>query len=59
MGLLEKYKRRIDLAAGRDDVELVLKNCKIVNVFSHRILKGNIAIDSGKIIGIGDYTGVS
>lgn len=58
MGLLEKYKRRIDLAAGRDDVELVLKNCKIVNVFSHRILKGNIAIDSGKIIGIGDYTGV-
>jgi len=55
--MLKKYKRRIDLAAGRDDVELVLKNCKIVNVFSHRIVKGNIAIDSGKIIGIGDYHG--
>ena len=57
MDMLEKYKRRIDLAAGRDKVELVLKNCKIVNVFSHRIIKGNIAIDSGKIIGIGDYLG--
>lgn len=53
----ERIKRRIDLAAGRDKVELVLKNCKIVNVFSHEIGQGNIAIDQGKIIGIGDYQG--
>jgi len=53
----ERVKRRIDLAAGRDKVELLLKNCKIVNVFNHKIIEGNIAIDSGKIIGIGDYTG--
>ncbi len=54
----ERVKRRIDLAAGRDKVQLVLKNCKIVNVFSHEINEGNIAIDSGKIIGIGDYQGL-
>jgi len=53
----EKMKRRADLASGKMDVELVLTNCKIVNVFSHRIIEGNIAIDSGKIIGIGDYVG--
>lgn len=49
--------RMIDLAAGRDKVELVLKNCRIVNVFSNEIIEGNLAVDSGKIIGIGDYSG--
>lgn len=53
----ERVQRRIHLAAGRDKVELVLKNCKIVNVFNHKIVDGNIAIDQGKIIGIGDYKG--
>jgi adenine deaminase len=53
-----RVRRRIDLAAGRDKVELVLKNAKIVNVFNHKIIEGDLAIDSGKIIGIGSYTGI-
>ena len=57
MNTKEKMRRRAALASGKVDVELVLKNCKIVNVFSHKIVEGNIAIDSGKIIGIGDYVG--
>ena len=36
---------------------MVLKNCKVVNVFSNQIVEGDIAIDGGKIIGIGDYEG--
>jgi len=55
----KKYKRRVELASGRDKVELLLKNCQIVNVFSHSIVNGDIAIDSGKIIGIGDYEAVN
>lgn len=51
----DRIQRRIDLAAGRGKVELLLKNCKIINVFSHEISEGHIAIDSGKIIGVGDY----
>jgi adenine deaminase len=43
------------LAHGENKVELLLENCKIVNVFNHNIQLGNIAIDNGKIIGIGDY----
>lgn len=58
MNKRERIKRRIDLAAGRDKVEVVLTNCKIINVFNHKIVEGSIAIDSGKFIGIGDYTGV-
>jgi adenine deaminase len=50
-----KYKRRVELASGRDKVELLLKNCKMINVFSHKIVECDIAIDSGKIIGLGDY----
>lgn len=59
MDIKEKYKRRVELASGRDRVELLLKNCQIVNVFSHSIVRGDIAIDSGKIIGIGDYDAVN
>ena len=53
-----ELKRRIDLAAGRDLPQLVLKNCRIVNVFTEEILSGDIAIDSGWIVGIGQYRGV-
>jgi adenine deaminase len=59
VNIKKKYKRRVELAAGRDRVELLLKNCQIVNVFSHSIVRGDIAIDSGKIIGIGDYEAVN
>lgn len=55
----EKIKKRIHLAAGHEPVELVLKNCKVVNVFNHKIEEKNIAIDSGKIIGLGDYKGIN
>lgn len=50
-------KRMIDAAAMRRRADLVLKNGKIVNVFSHEILEGNLAIDNGKFIGIGNYEG--
>jgi adenine deaminase len=46
---------RAKLARGELKVELVLKNCKIVNVFTHEILENDIAINNGKIIGFGDY----
>lgn len=50
-------KRLIDIAAGREKAELVLKNCKIVNVFNHEVIDGDLAIDNGVIIGIGEYEG--
>jgi adenine deaminase len=32
----------------------VLKNAKIVNVFTDRVEEGNVAIKNGMIVGIGD-----
>ncbi|ABR50638.1 adenine deaminase [Alkaliphilus metalliredigens QYMF] len=54
----DDIKRRIDLAAGRKRSQLVLKNAQILNVFSHEIISGDIAIDQGKIVGIGNYNGL-
>lgn len=51
--------RKIDLASGREKAELVFKNAKIVNVFSHEIIEGDVAIDNGKIVGIGEYEGIN
>ena len=54
----KKLKKQIDIAAGRQKPQLVLKNARIINVFSHEIMTGDIAIDDGKIVGIGQYEGV-
>ncbi len=47
----------IDVAAGRKKADLVIKNCKVVNVYTGAILEKNIAICGGLIAGIGDYEG--
>lgn len=52
-------KRKIDIAAGRQKADLVLKQAKIVNVFTEEIIEGNIAIQDGFIVAIGDYEGVT
>ncbi|MFA5577464.1 MAG: adenine deaminase [Tissierellaceae bacterium] len=44
-------------AGGSEKSDLVLKNGNIINVFTNEIIKGDIAIDKGKIVGIGDYRG--
>lgn len=50
-------KRLIDVAAGREKAELVLKNAKIVNVFTQKIERGDVAIEGGFIAGVGAYDG--
>ncbi|MBE8950688.1 MAG: adenine deaminase [Quinella sp. 3Q1] len=48
-----ELKKLIDAAAGRIKADLVIKNCKIVNVLSGEISAGEVAIAGGKIIGMG------
>lgn len=51
-------KKRIAVAAKRVKADLVVKNGKIVNVFTGEIMEGDIAIVDGVIAGIGHYEGV-
>lgn len=51
-------KKRIDTAAGRVPADMVIKNCKIIDVYNASIIEGqSIAITDGYIVGIGDYQG--
>ena len=48
-------KDLIDVAAGRRPADLLLKNARIVNVVSHEIHEGDVAILGDRIAGIGRY----
>jgi len=48
----------VKIARGDAPADLVLKNCKIINVFTSKIEVGDIAITDGVIVGIGKYDGI-
>ena len=54
----ERMKKLIEVAARRRPADLVIRNCKVVDVYGGGILEGDIAIADGHIAGIGDYEGV-
>ncbi|MCC3867426.1 adenine deaminase [Terrisporobacter mayombei] len=47
----------IDRSMKNKNPDLVLKNANIVNVFTHEIVTGDVAVHDGIIVGIGEYTG--
>lgn len=50
-------KKRIDVAAKRQQADIVIKNGKVVDVFNKEIMEKDIAIVDGVIAGIGAYEG--
>lgn len=54
----EELKKRIDIASGIRKADIVIKNSRIVNVYTHQIEEGDIAISDGMIAGIGSYEGM-
>ena len=54
---LLKKQHIIDVAAGREKADLVLKNATYVNVFSGELDKSDIAVAEGLIVGLGSYQG--
>ncbi|WP_373483353.1 adenine deaminase [Acetobacterium sp.] len=54
----EILKKNIAVANGFEKADLVLKNARIVNVFSEEICLGDLAISNGTIAGIGSYEGL-
>jgi adenine deaminase len=45
----------IKLARGQEKANLLLRNARVVNVFSHEIIETNVAIAGDRIVGLGDY----
>lgn len=50
-------QRVINVAAGREKADLVLKNANFINVFSNEMQTADIAVAEGLIVGIGKYSG--
>lgn len=53
----EDLKMQIEVARGLQPADIVIKNCRIVNVYTGEITEGDIALWNGKIAGIGEYEG--
>ena len=55
MAKMVSLKEKIRIASGEGMADLLIKNGKIVNVFTGEIEKKDIAIFEGVIVGFGDY----
>ena len=52
-----ELSQQIHLASGVGQPELVLKGLKILDVFTRDIINADIAVNSGVIVGVGNYSG--
>ncbi len=52
-----RLKKIIEIAAGRIPADLVIKNCKVIDVYNASIISGDIALCAGLIAGVGKYDG--
>src|SRR5215470_3607163 len=52
---MRNIQYKLSVARGEQRAELVFKNARVVNVFSGEIHKTNVAVEDGRVIGLGDY----
>lgn len=50
-----KWRRRIAVAQGMYEAELVIRGGKVLNVFTEELIEADVAIDAGVIVGVGDF----
>ena len=48
-------QEKLSVARGEQPAELLFKNARLVNVLSGEIHPAHVAVDDGRVIGIGDY----
>ncbi len=53
----QSLKRMIDVAAGREKADLIIRGGKVLDVCNGRILEADIAVAEGHIVGLGEYEG--
>ena len=53
----QSLKKLILVASGQIPAETVIKNCKVLDVFSGKFTEGDIALCGGQIAGVGEYHG--
>ena len=54
---MRNVQQKLAVARGEHPASLLLKNARVVNVLSGEIYPANVAVEDGRIVGIGDYEG--
>ncbi len=52
---MRKLEHKLRVARGETPTESLFKNARLVNVFSGEIYSTNVAVDDGRVVGLGDY----
>jgi adenine deaminase len=52
---VRELQHKLKVARGEASAQLLFKNARLVNVMSGEIHQANVAVDDGRIIGLGDY----
>src|SRR5437660_6348401 len=52
---MRNLQQKLSTPRGERPAELLFKNARLVNVLSGDIYPANVAVDDGRVIGIGDY----
>ena len=55
---MTNIEKMIKVARGKSRADVVLKNGRVVNVYSGEIYEADVAILEDRVIGLGDYSGV-
>ena len=52
---MRNVSQKLSIARGEQPAELLFKNAKLVNVLSGEIHPAHVAVEDGRVVGIGDY----
>ncbi|MEP6956145.1 MAG: amidohydrolase family protein, partial [Chthoniobacterales bacterium] len=52
---MRNLEHKLSVARGEEPAELLFKNAQLVNVFSGEIYPADVAVDDGRVVGIGEY----
>lgn len=52
---MRSVRQKLSIARGEQPAEQLFKNARLVNVLSGEIYATNVAVDDGRIVGLGDY----
>ena len=54
---MRHVQHKLSVARGEKPAEILFKNAQLVNVLSAEIYLTNVAVDDGRVVGLGDYEG--
>ena len=52
---MRNLEHKLSVARGEKPAELLFKNARLVNVFSGEIHPADVAVDDGRVVGLGEY----